>query len=123
MPGGWLRRLVAVEISTPFRRRWRRRHVTSDLFYKAAGKPAATGGQRGCYASIAGTRSGNGMVPAGNSDFHFPACRAGILGHPLRLYRGFLRSREREKVAQPDEGRSGKTIRGEVSDFCNQKLR
>ena len=42
MPGGWLRRLVAVEISTPFRRRWRRRHVTSDLFYRAAGKPATT---------------------------------------------------------------------------------
>jgi hypothetical protein len=38
------------------------------------------------------------------------------LGHPLRLERGCLRSREREKVAQPDEGRQGKTIRGEMSN-------
>ena len=43
------------------------------------------------------------------------------LGHPLRRERRFLRSREREKVAQPDEGRQGKTIRGEVSDPGRQK--
>jgi hypothetical protein len=48
------------------------------------------------------------------------------LGHPLRLERRFLRSREREKVAQPDEGRWGETIqcgagRGEVSNSGNQK--
>jgi len=39
---------------------------------------------------------------------------------------GFLRSREREKVAQPDEGRLGKTIQweriqGEVSNFLSKK--
>ena len=48
------------------------------------------------------------------------------LGHPLRRERRFLRSREREKVAQPDEGRWGETIqcgagRGEVSNSGNQK--
>ena len=43
------------------------------------------------------------------------------LGHPLRRERGFLRSREREKVAQPDEGRQGKTIQGEVSNPGHQK--
>ncbi len=48
------------------------------------------------------------------------------LGHPLRLERRFLRSREREKVAQPDEGRWGETIqcgagRGEVSNSGHQK--
>jgi hypothetical protein len=48
------------------------------------------------------------------------------LGHPLRLERRFLRSREREKVAQPDEGRWGETIqcgagRGEVSNPVSQK--
>ena len=48
------------------------------------------------------------------------------LGHPLRRERRFLRSREREKVAQPDEGRWGETIqcgagRGEVSNSGHQK--
>jgi hypothetical protein len=43
------------------------------------------------------------------------------LGHPLRRDRRFLRSREREKVAQPDEGRQGKTIRVEVSNPDHQK--
>ena len=48
------------------------------------------------------------------------------LGHPLRRDRRFLRSREREKVAQPDEGRWGETIqcgagRGEVSNPVSQK--
>jgi hypothetical protein len=48
------------------------------------------------------------------------------LGHPLRLERRFLRSREREKVAQPDEGRWGETIqcgagRGEVSNSDHQE--
>jgi len=48
------------------------------------------------------------------------------LGHPLRLERRFLRSREREKVAQPDEGQWGKSFfcgagRGEVSNPGHQK--
>ena len=48
------------------------------------------------------------------------------LGHPLRLERRFLRSREREKVAQPDEGQWGKSFfcgagRGEVSNPVSQK--